>query len=45
MIALNVLKKCVLNATKLGTKPESVKRLKIFNVLNATQLATKKRDV
>ena len=45
MFHMSALKKCVLNATKLGTKPESVKRLKIFSVLNATQLATKKQDV
>ena len=45
MIVLNVPKKCVLSVTKLVIKPKSVKKLKIFNVLNAIQLVMKRIDV
>jgi hypothetical protein len=45
MIVLNVPKKCVLSVTKLVIKPKSVKKLKIFNALNAIQLVMKRIDV
>ena len=40
-----VMQKCVLNAIKLAIKQENVRRKKLFSVLSAVLLGTKRIDV